>query len=237
MAMLEPADICQSHLCRFYAALAELEARLGGWLHLETSSRGDIRADRGVYFFFEPGEVRGGPRSRLRVVRVGTHGLGAGARSSLWSRLRQHRGIAAGGGNQRGSVFRRHIGGALMEAGLLAPVQGWESGSNAAPAQRMAESDAEREVSRVIRHMPFLHLPVGDAAGPDSARGYVERNAIALLSSPMACALDPPSPGWLGWHARAPEIRRSGLWNVRHVGEPMDAAFPDRFLRLVRGAW
>ena len=29
-------------------------------------------------------------------------------------------------------------------------------------------------------------------------RGYIERNAIALLSNYGKPAIDPPSPGWLG---------------------------------------
>ncbi len=76
--------------------------------------------------------------------------------------------------------------------------------------------------------MPFLWLPVEDAAGPDSDRGLIERNATALLSNPAACRLDPPSPAWLGRHAPAAAVRASGLWNVRHVGEGWDPAFLDR---------
>jgi hypothetical protein len=48
--------------------------------------------------------------------------------------------------------------------------------------------------------------------------------------------LDPPSAGWLGHSARAQEIRASGLWNVRHVGDPVDDAFLGRFESLVAGA-
>jgi hypothetical protein len=67
-----------------------------------------------VYFFFEDGEVRadGG----LRLVRVGTHALTATSKATLWGRLRQNRGQVGGrspgGGNHRGSVFRRHVGAA-----------------------------------------------------------------------------------------------------------------------------
>ena len=43
----------------------------------------------------------------------------------------------------------------------------------------------------------------------------------------MNAAADPPSPGWLGLHAVAPEIRTSGLWNVNHVDERYRPAFLD----------
>lgn len=229
IATAEPGD-----LPRFYAALGELEARLGGRLSLETCGRADITAKGGVYFFFEEGEARTGSGSGSRVVRIGTHGLRAGSGSTLWGRLRQHKGTAAGGGNQRGSIFRRHVGAALMEAGRIVTVSGWRVGQNAAPAQRKAEIEAELAVSCAIRRMPFLFLPIGDAAGPASDRGYIERNAIALLSSATARAVDPPSAGWLGRHALSPEIRESGLWNVRHIGEAVESGFLDRLLQRIR---
>lgn len=111
----------------------------------------------------------------------------------------------------------------------------WLVGSNATALQRAAERAAEQAVSRYIGRMPFLFLAIEDAAGPESFRAYVERKAIALLSSPGTCALDPPSATWLGHHARKAEIRESGLWNVRHVGEAMDEGFLDRFSQLMRG--
>lgn len=48
----------------------------------------------------------------------------------------------------------------------------------------------------------------------------IERNCIALLSNHARDPIDPPSDGWLGHHARAPQIRTSGLWNVNHITDP-----------------
>jgi hypothetical protein len=143
--------------------------------------------------------------------------------------------VASGEGNQRGSIFRRHVGAALMDTGRIEVIPDWLVGSNATASQRVAERAAERAVSLYIGRMPFLFLPIEDAAGPDSDRGYFERNAIALLTSAAACALDPPSPAWLGRHARKAAVRESGLWNVRHVGEAIDDGFLDRLSRLVPG--
>ena len=73
--------------------------------------------------------------------------------------------------------------------------------------------------------MPFLWLAVDDAPGPDSQRGYVERNSIALLSNFIGKSVDPPSPSWLGRHCNRKRIRRSGLWNAIHVDEDHDPSF------------
>ena len=102
-----------SDVKRFYEFLGILEGTVGGRRCLaECDGRMDWPR-RGVYFFFEPGEARSTPGIGPRVVRVGTHGLKAGSKSTVWGRLRQHRGTTAGahagGGNHRGSIFRLHM--------------------------------------------------------------------------------------------------------------------------------
>lgn len=68
--------------------------------------------------------------------------------------------------------------------------------------------------------MPFLWLAIEDEASPDSLRGYIERNAIALLSNfGKEPRLDPPSAKWLGNFCKNERVRRSGLWNDRHVDD------------------
>ena len=80
--------------------------------------------------------------------------------------------------------------------------------------------------------MPFLWVEVNDAPGAASARGAIERGAIAVLSNFARPTIDPPSPKWLGHHAARAAIRDSGLWNVNHVREtPTDNAFLDALSR------
>lgn len=208
----------------FYTILDELRDRIGGYRHLrDTGGRRDWPA-RGVYFFFERGELREDGRD-LRVVRVGTHAVSVGSRTTLWNRLAQHRGTTAGtfagGGNHRGSIFRLHVGTALLNRGTHpAEVQAtWGRGSSADRATRMAEYALERDVSAHIGAMPFLWLDVPDAAGKGSHRKIIESGAIALLSNRGRPAIDPPSAGWLGRDADRAAIRESGLWNVNHVDE------------------
>ena len=99
---------------RFYQLLDWLAARVGGPRLLQSCHSGMGWPPRGVYFFYESGESRSVTGAGLRIVRIGTHGLKNGARSTLWGRLSQHRGSSRSGlGNHRGSIFRLLVGVAL----------------------------------------------------------------------------------------------------------------------------
>ena len=180
---------------------------------------------RGVYFFMELGEVRRESGEGLRVVRVGTHALMGQSRTTLWKRLSQHKGQqASGGGNHRGSIFRLLIGAALLDADQ-ALCGTWGQGSNAARTIRDAEHYLECRVSEIVGQMPFLFLHIGDDAGPQSLRGVIERNAIALLSNSGKTPLDAASKDWLGHRCPRERVRASHLWNQNHTGEVYDPAF------------
>lgn len=228
---------------RFYEILRDLEDRLSG-KRLLANCHGKMRwPKRGVYFFFEPGEERSSG-SGLRVVRVGTHALKPGSGTTLWNRLRTHRGTIsgkrAGGGNHRGSIFRLHVGTAILRKnGLQKYYPTWAVGSSAPSLVRNKEVPIERIVSQHIRSMPFLWLRVDDATGPNSERACIERNSIALLSNyrklKTKMAIDPPSEDWLGYYCRNSRVRRSGLWNDEHVREQrLDPAYLDKLGAIVR---
>ena len=91
----------------------------------------------------------------------------------------------------------------------------------------------EREVSVVIGDMPFLWLAVDDEPGPDSLRGYIERNSIALLSNYGREPIDPPSRQWLGHYSDRERVRLSGLWNNNHVEDDYTPEFLDTMERLI----
>jgi hypothetical protein len=222
----------QADVDRFYLALGRLADQLGGPKRLRdcTGSYGWPR--RGVYFFFEDGEARAGGNGR--VVRVGTHALTPASKSTLWGRLRQHRGHLTGrnplGGNHRASVFRRHVGAALIRRGTSPEdlLTSWLDRHRPAGERAAQEAQIELEVSRYIGAMPFFWLSVPDR----DDRGYIERHSIALLSR-LTGAPDGPSPSWLGHDAARAEIRESGLWNVDHVNDFFQPGFLDRLAQHV----
>lgn len=223
-------------LVQLYALLDRLEQRLDGKHSFVDRNRLISWPQRGVYFFFEPGEERSDSGNGLRVVRVGTHALTEGSRSTLRNRLSQHRGVLrTGGGNHRGSIFRLLVGTALQSHLQAGGIGSWGCKPDAAQAAhilgqtpgelRAREHELEVAVSRYIEAMPFLWVAVPDLPGPNSWRGYIERNCIALLSNWEKRPLDSPSSGWLGHRCDRERVRRSGLWNSDHVNERYDPAF------------
>jgi hypothetical protein len=211
---------------RVYSILDELAERGGGPRRLRDCTAASGWPAYGVYFFFEDGETRAGT-DVPRVVRVGTHALTATSRTTLWHRLAQHRGHIGGtnpgGGNHRGSVFRQHVGTALLATGVWPPEvqQSWRQ-PKVDNTQREAERPLELAVTAHIAAMPMLALSVPNRGD----RGFIEANAIALLSQ-RAGGVDPPSPRWLGLNAVSPKVRTSGLWNSNHVDDRYDPAFLD----------
>jgi len=217
----------------FYRALGQLAEMLAGPRVLRECRGADGWPRQGVYFFFEVGEVRADGSGR--VVRVGTHALTATSQATLWGRLRQHRGHVGGrhpgGGNHRASVFRRHVGAAIIRreqlpGGLL---DSWLDRHGPRPGWAVQEAHVERAVSDHIGAMPFLWLSVPDRAD----RGYVERNSIALTSR-LAEGTDQSSPRWLGRDAVRTEISQSGLWNVDHIRHHREPGFLDLLGQLVQ---
>ena len=201
---------------RLYAALRRLEKGVGGKRLLRDCTGRQAWPERGIYLFFEPTEYRLG-RDELRVVRVGTHAVRSGSHSTLWGRLRSHKGTGDGLGNHRGSIFRLHVGAALANRDPALRVPTWGVGGSADRTVRAAEQPLERAVSEYLGGLSLLWLSVLDEPGPDSDRAFLEQNLIGLLCGKSG-PLDPPSDTWLGLNSPRDEIRRSGLWNLDYLG-------------------
>lgn len=225
-------------LIRLYRIFDTLEVSSGGKKFLAQLAPSGSWPRRGVYFFFEPGEVRSGSDHDPRLVRVGTHALDVGARSTLHQRLRQHAGKSTGsGGNHRGSIFRLLVGEALIARGDCPQCPSWGVKGDIGKAADLmctdkatlaaAEGPVEAAVSAYLGRLPFLWLSIEDEPGPNSLRGFIERNVIALASGRHEPVIDPPSPSWLGLSSNRDKVRRSGLWNQRHVDEDYTLGFLD----------
>lgn len=133
-----------------------------------------------------------------------------------------------GGGNHRGSVFRKRVGEAIIERDRAHDdYPDWATGNTAGRELRESELEMERRVSEFIRDLPFLWIEIDDEPGPDSLRAYVEKNAIALVSNFMRDTVDSRASDWLGSSSPVEEIQESGLWNINHVGEEYDPDFLD----------
>lgn len=224
-------------LDRLYGIVATLREKCQGFRCLKECTQKSGWPGRGVYFFFEDHEFRE-DGSTFRVVRVGTHAVSANSRTTLWNRLHTHKGASTGGGNHRGSIFRKRVGEALLQVRGYPPGIGasWGIGNSAPRSTRLAEVPLERDVSAVIGAMPFLWLEVSDAPGTASDRAYFERNCIALLSNLGKEPIDRPSERWLGLHSPQETIRKSGLWNTNYVDDKYSPAFLDVLEKYVRGA-
>jgi hypothetical protein len=228
----------RADLDRLYELIAEMRVCVGGARLLRDCSKATGWPSHGVYFFFEAGEFR--ESGEPRIVRVGTHAVSAGSNTTLWNRLSAHRGALggshAGGGNHRGSIFRLHVGRALIARDCIesAGAKTWGVGSSAKREICDAEYDIEKRVSAYIGAMPLLWVSVPGDAGPTSDRKVIEANAIALLSNRGREAIDEASEEWLGRHSPHPAVNRSGLWNVHHVDERHDPSFLTVLERCVR---
>jgi len=215
-------------LKRFYDLLSKLEQQSSRTKLLKDCHGKMPWADRGVYFFFEEGEQRIHSGEGLRVVRVGTHAVSSGSKTILWDRLSQHKGVVkTGGGNHRGSVFRKLVGYSLLARGKYPLCPHWGIGSSSTPEIKKSEQLVEEAVSGEIGKMPFLVLTVLDVSSKDSLRAYIEKNSIALLSNYNKALeqLDPASAEWLGWNSGYEKVCRSGLWNNAHVDSRYDPEF------------
>lgn len=179
----------------------------------------------GIYLFFDEQERRLKDIDRLRIVRVGTHGVASGSKASLRNRMRTHYGTASGDGNHRSSVFRLHTGRSLINAGLVPSISSW--GASAVDKDGLhAERSIEQAVSSYLGNLYALLIAVPGQSDKGNDRAYLEQNLIALLSN-CCRPLDPPGSKWLGLSSAKKEIRKSGLWNVNHVEQQYDPSFLD----------
>src|SRR6266851_2825565 len=228
----------QGDLTKFYELLERLSQGLVGPRRLAESSGKQTWPRRGLYFFFEPNEFRSFENDTKRVVRVGTHAVSAGSKSTLWNRLRTHKGSEDGRGNHRGSIFRLHVG-AAMQSNLSKDVSlpTWGVGQSAAKHVRLSEEVLEKKVSEFLGAMSVLWLQIEDEPAARSDRSYLEKNSIGLLCGPSG-PIDLPSEAWLGRKSASQEIRFSGLWNVDYISWKYDRRFLevlDRYIDVTIG--
>ncbi|MDW7730424.1 MAG: hypothetical protein SCJ94_10550 [Bacillota bacterium] len=152
--------------------------------------------DNGIYFFFEVGEYTIDGYNRL--VRIGTHR----SDGRLKKRLMQHY-----KGNRNSSVFRKHLGGAIINRDCPDEVRlgKWFNKNEPAP------NGIENRVSDILeQNFYYSCLDFKNK----KERLSLEEGLIALFAGDM---LEKASTDWLGNYAVSENIKSSSLWNSEHT--------------------
>jgi hypothetical protein len=179
---------------------------------------------RGVYIFFDTSDTRNFDNQNTpRIVRIGTHTVSNNSKSTLWQRLKAHKGKENGDGNHRSSIFRSHVGTAYLAKNKI-NCSSWGKGKKIDNEIRQKEVDTENFVSDYIGKMKILWIAINDYPSKYSDRAYIEQNLIAILSGKNN-SIDIPSENWLGFHCQNQTVKDSFLWNVQHTSSGYDPNF------------
>jgi hypothetical protein len=220
----------QKDLDRFYELMSELE-KCNPKQQLKYSDGNQDWISQGIYFFYEDKEKRedGSPR----IVRIGTHAVSKGSKTTYWSRLRQHKGTKYGSGNHRGSVFRKLIGQSIIIKNSLTEFSYWGK-AKVDKTLKAQEKTLEMKVSEIIGNLNFLSLEVIGESRKNNMRAYIETNSIALLSNLNKQEIDAPSSNWLGRWSGHKDVIGSGLWNSDDTEKKYDPSFLIKLEELIK---
>ena len=174
----------------------------------------------GIYILFEKGEQYHGME---RIVRVGTHT----SQNRLKARLTDHFVKE----NHDGSIFRKNIGKAILNAYRDPYLKIWTLDTsrpeNRCYLDAKKNTATEQRVTRYLReNFSFTVFQVSDPA----ERLRMEEAIIATLNASPTFV---PSSKWAGLYSPEIEIRESGLWLKQGLnGTPMTNAEFERLLVL-----
>ena len=174
----------------------------------------------GIYIIFEKGEQYHGME---RIVRVGTHT----SANRLKARLLDHFVRE----NHDGSIFRKNVGKAILNAYRDPYLAAWSMDTSKPENRRFLDeeknTDTERRVSKYLReNFTFTVFQVMDK----NERLRMEEAIIATLNAEPTFI---PSSKWPGLYSPEREIRESGLWLKQGLnGKPMTNSEFERLLVL-----
>lgn len=165
----------------------------------------------GIYILFEKGEEYNG---KQRIVRVGTHS----GQDKLFSRLKEHFLIQ----NKDRSIFRKHIGRALLNKRNDSFAEQWELDLTSRVNKNKFKDKVdfqkqklvEEEVSKYINEkFSFVTIEVNTK----DEREFYEKKLISSLNVINSWR---PSDNWLGFYSPNNKISQSGLWNIQNLNSP-----------------
>jgi hypothetical protein len=245
LVSIAPSATSSSQLGRFYQNCQKLADKTGGPFYLSSADASYDWPERGIYIFFDGnGSPIANKQSDMRICRIGTVGDRSGSTSTLWERLRAHRGTTRGayedGGNHRGSIFRKHVGRSIIKSEELeVEYPHWGDqltniGEDLETSEiREQEHSLELRVSDYIRKLPFLVVNVPGEPNPNCERALLEKNLIALVSQKRRGNPQLAVNEWLGEYSPHPEISQTGLWNIDYTGSLYSGDTVDTFEQYV----
>ena len=206
-------------LNRFYLLLDELEIACGGKRILETSARSSGWPTRGVYFFFEEGEVREDGRT-LRVVRLAPTDCGrrrapcgVGCRSTRVSLAEACLAEGTTGLSISSCMWARPSW--ARRNGSEAVRASWSVGSNC--DQGANEWPSTRWSSPSVSGFEQCQC-YGWMSRTSQVSGAIEESSNVDYRTTEAISNEVPSTplrhAWLGRSSVREKIKGSGLWNV-----------------------
>ena len=174
----------------------------------------------GIYIIFEKGEQYHGME---RIVRVGTHTSSDRLKTRLLDHFVRE--------NHDGSIFRKNVGKAILNAHRDPYLTVWTMDTSKSENRRFLDkeknADTEQRVSKYLReNFTFTVFQVIDK----DERLRMEEAIIATLNAESTFI---PGNKWPGLYSPETEIRESGLWLKQGLnGTPMTNAEFDRLLAL-----
>lgn len=174
----------------------------------------------GIYIIFEKGEQYHGME---RIVRVGTHTSSDRLKTRLLDHFVRE--------NHDGSIFRKNVGKAILNAHRDPYLATWTMDTSKPENRRFVDkeknADTERRVSKYLREN--FTFTVFQVINKDE-RLRMEEAIIATLNAEPTFI---PGSKWPGLYSPETEIRESGLWLKQGLnGTPITNAEFDRLLVL-----
>jgi hypothetical protein len=199
--------------------------------------------ENGIYFFYEDGEIWGHGEDKPRIVRVGTHRDG-----NFRSRIKEHFLLdeskmdfdATNPKPSDRSIFRKHIGRALLNRNNDAYLKAWDKDFikkiNREKHRRLRniqkEKDIEKKITQILRKKFSFRFIIVDNQVERMGTNGLERRLIGTVSR---CSFCKASSNWLGKYSPKKQVKESGLWIVQHLGASgLDESDKETILNVIK---
>ena len=176
----------------------------------------------GIYFFYEKGELWGHGKSKLRIVRVGTH-----YKTNFASKMNDHyvekikifKNKAA---PKDRSIFRKNLGRAIIINENIDYLNTWNVSFASKINQNIhssirnvsLEKRIEEQIGDMLKRNFSFRFIIHDDKKLERDYMGLESKLIGTLAQCKECT---PSKHWLGNHSPIKSIRESGLWQSQYI--------------------